>query len=143
MITNIFNKIILIIKSNYNYIILFFFFASVTHLFKNFNILLVRTYDERLLRTYGYCGGISYGYIKKIKNNYLLHDKKVYIINFDTYPSSTDLFIDLKTDADKNNVIFLNLRDTNSDKLKDINFNFSKYVLLNREDSCYYYKKQK
>jgi glutathione peroxidase-family protein len=84
---------------------------------------------------------INYFYFS-LKNNYL-YDKKVYIINFDTYPSSIDLFIDLKIDINKNNVIFLNLRNVNEHKLKDINFNFSKYILIDREDNCYYYKKIK
>jgi hypothetical protein len=105
-------------------------------------MILIRSYDERFLTAYGYCGGASYGYIEEIKNNYL-YDKKVYIINLDTYPSSIDLFIDLKIDINKNNVILLNLRNVNKYKLKDINFNFSKYILINREDNCYYYKKIK
>jgi hypothetical protein len=142
MIINTFNQITKIIKYNCHYIILFLLFASTNNFFKNFNVILVRSYDERLLRAYGYCDGASYGYIEKIKNNYL-YDKKVYIINFDTYPSSIDLFIDLKIDINKNNVIFLNLRNVNEHKLKDINFNFSKYILIDREDNCYYYKKIK
>jgi hypothetical protein len=143
MIINIFNKIIRIIKLNFYYIIFFLIIASFTNFFKNFNTLLVRGYDERILRTYGYCGGISYGYIKKIKTNYLSYDKRLYLINLDIYPSSIDLFPDLEIDENKNNVIFLNLKDTNRHKLKDINFNFSKYIFLNKEDNCYYYKKIK
>jgi hypothetical protein len=102
----------------------------------------VRDYDERILRSYNYCGGISYGYIKKIKDKYLSNDKKIYILNFDTsYPSSEDLFNDLKFDERKKNVILLNLKDTNKNKLEDINLDLSKYVLLNREDNCYYNSK--
>lgn len=138
----LYNKIIKLIKSNCHFIILFILFGTITNSFKNFNILLVRDYDERILRAYNYCSGISYGYIKKIKDKYLSNDKKIYIYNFDTsYPSSVDLFNDLKFDERKKNVILLNLKDTNKYKLKDINLDLSKYVLLNKEDNCYYYSK--
>jgi hypothetical protein len=140
---NIYKKIIRIIKLNFYYVIFFLVIASITNFFKNFNTLIVRDYDERILRTYDYCGGISYGYVKKIKDNYLSYDKRVYLINFDIYPSSIDLFPDLEIDENKNNVIFLNLKDTNRHKLTDINFNFTEYTFLNREDNCYYYKKIK
>lgn len=65
------------------------------------------------------------------------------MINFDIYPTSIDLFPDLEIDENQNNVIFLNLKDSNRHKLTDINFNFTKYTFINREDNCYYYKKIK
>ena len=131
-----------IIKFNFNYIILFLIFASFTNFFKNLNMILVRDYDERILRMYNHCGGISYGYINKIKNKYLADNLKVYIINFDIYPSSMPLFPDLRIDENKNNLIFLNLNNSNKNKLKDIKFNIKNYDLKDSEDNWYYYKKK-
>jgi hypothetical protein len=131
-----------IIKFNFNYIILFLIFASITNFFKNLNILFVRDYNERILITYNHCGGISYGYINKIKNKYLSNDLKVYIINFDINPSSESLFPDLRVDKTKNNLIFLNFKNSNKNQLKDNAINIKNYDLLDSEDNCYYYKKK-
>ncbi len=131
-----------IIKFNINYIILFLIFSSITNFFKNLNMLLVRDYNERILITYNHCGGISYGYINKIKNKYLFNDLKVYIINFDINPSSESLFPDLMVDKIKNNLIFLNFKNSNKNQLKDTEIDLKDYDLLDSEDSCYYYKKK-
>ena len=131
-----------IIKFNINYIILFLIFASITNFFKNLNMLLVRDYNERILITYNHCGGISYGYINKIKNKYLFNDLKVYIINFDINPSSESLFPDLMVDKIKNNLIFLNFKNSNKNQLKDTEIDLKDYDLLYSEDSFYYYKKK-
>lgn len=131
-----------IIKRNINYIILFMIFASITNFFKNLNILLVRDYNERILNTYNHCGGISYGYINKIKNQYLSSNLKVYIINFDINLSSESLFPDLMADKTKNNLIFLNFKNSNKNKLKDPEINLKNYDLLDSDDNCFYYKKK-
>jgi hypothetical protein len=92
---------------------------------------------------YHYCGGISYGYVKKIINKYLLLNKAVYVINFDSYPSPLDLFIDFQVDKKKENLILLNFKKDNKNQLKDLRLNLLEYVLLDKEDNCYYYKKKK
>ena len=131
-----------IIKRNINYIILFMIFASITNFLKNLNILLVRDYNERILNAYNNCGGISYGYINKIKNKYLSNNLNVYIINFDINPSSASLFPDLMVDKTKNNLIFLNFKNSNKNLLKDAEINLKNYDLLDSEDNCFYYKKK-
>ena len=141
MILKIPNLIIEIIRSNHHYLVILLLFASITEVFKNFNVVITRDYEERIFRTYNYCGGISYGYINKISGKYLFIDKKISIINFEAYPPSISLFPDLAEDTNKNNIVFLNFKDSNKNKLKELELNLSNYNLVDREDNCYYYRK--
>lgn len=141
MIIKIYN-IILLIRSKFYYLIFFLLFTSVTDFFRNFNILLNNDYNKRMLLSYNFCGGISYGYINKIKNKYLLNNKKIYIINFESYPASIYLFYDVQLDNKKNNLILLNFKKKNQNTLNNNGINLSDYTLLDTDDNCYYYQKK-
>jgi hypothetical protein len=130
----------IIIKSNYRYLIILLLFASITEFFKNCNIILVRDYNERLLRSYNICNGVSYGYVNKIKSKYLLNHKKIFIINFGIYPSIISMFPDLIEDENKNDIIFLNFKNSEINQLKKLKLDLSNYTLVDVEDNCYYYK---
>jgi hypothetical protein len=141
MILKISNIIVAIIRSNHRYLVILLLFASITEVFKNLNVVITKNYDERIFRTYNFCGGISYGYINKIRSQYLLDEKKILIINFDAYPPSMSLFHDLAEDKNKNNIIFLNYKDSYKNKLKELELNLLNYTLVDMQDNCYYYKK--
>jgi len=130
----------IIIKFDYRYLIILLLFASITEFFKNFNIILVRDYNERLLRSYNICNGVSYGYVNKIKNKYLLNHKKIFIINFGIYPNIISMFPDLMEDENKNDIIFLNFKNSEINQLKKLKLDLSNYTLVDSEDNCYYYK---
>ena len=84
-----------------NYFILLIILTTTTHFFNDFYNIYFRKYEERMIRSYNLCGGISYGYIKKIQDNYLGNEKKIYIVNYDIYPSSLGLFPDLVIDEEQ------------------------------------------
>jgi len=129
------------IKNKFYLTIVLLIFLSISHFFYNFYALSVRDYNERMLRTYGYCGGVSYGFINKISKKYLKSEKKIYIINFESNPSSYGLFHDIKIDESKINLILLNFEIKNKDILQKEKINLDQYQLIEKNKNCFFYKK--
>ena len=113
-----------------------------TNAFYNFYAILKRPYNERLMWNYGFgCEKNSYGFIQKILNK----DSKlksIYYVNFKNLPNSFYLFDDIQIDKSKKNLVLLNFKDKDEKKLKRYKINLNEYVLIEKSDSCYFYKKR-
>ena len=135
-------KIIFYINKKISLIIIILVFAMISKFFTNIYNLYYRDYSERMNINYGYCNKESYGYVKKIKDIYLKRDNKVYLINFETYPSVYGLFYDLKVDLYKTNLILLNFDRKEKKLLDENNINLNDYNLLDSQKNCFFYKKK-
>jgi len=135
-------KIIFYTNKKISLIIIILVFAMVSKFFTNIYNLYYRDHSERMNIHYGYCNKESYGYVKKIKDIYLKRDNKVYLINFETYPSVYGLFYDLKVDRYKTNLILLNFDRKEKKLLDENNINLNDYNLLDSQKNCFFYKKK-
>ena len=127
------------------YFLIFLIFSIQFNFFSNLYKIIMRSYDERIGRTYGYaCEKYSYGFVTNIKENYL-KDSKVHIINFAILPDVKSLFIDLKKDKEKKNLILLNYNfeiDKNYKNLKDRKIDISEYNQIFKYKDCFFLKKK-
>ena len=136
-----FKKIIFYINRRFKFIIIILIFAMLSKFFTNIYNLYYRSYEERMNIFYGYCERESYGYINKIKSNFL-NTNQAYIINFEDYQGIYGLFIDVKYDTKKKNLILLNYNIKKKKLLDDVNINLNDYKLLDVEKNCLFYKKK-
>ena len=68
--------------------------------------------------------------------------KGKYVINFEIVADSTSLFSDFQVDKTKKNLILLNFYDENLFILKkNYNIDLNEYKLMNKNKSCFFYKK--
>lgn len=113
-----------------------------TNAFYNFYSILKRPYNERLMWNYGFgCEKNSYGFIQKILNK----DpklKSIYYVNFKNLPNSLYLFDNIQIDKSKKNLVLLNLKEKDEKQLKRYKINLNEYVLIEKLDNCYFYKKR-
>ena len=112
-----------------------------TNAFYNFYAILKRPYNERLMWNYGFgCEKNSYGFIQKILNKEFKL-KSIYYVNFKSLPNSLYLFDNIQIDKSKKNLVLLNFKEKDEIKLKRYKINLNEYVLIDKLDNCYFYKK--
>ena len=113
--------------------------AVFTNSFYNFYAIIKRPYKERLMWNYGFgCEKYSYGFIQSIIQKHSKNES-ISIINFENMPNIQFLFHKTKINQNRQNLIFLNLRDKN--ELKNVRINLNEYSLVENLDNCYFYTK--
>ena len=112
------------------------FFLRNAYFVINFN------FKERLLKQYEFCGYESLGFLDYIKQKYNL-SQKIPIINFGNSPNPSWFYADLKDSKDNNKAIFLSYgrNRENFSHLYNL-YNFNKYKIIDRFESCYYVVKR-
>lgn len=126
-------------SKNAKYFLLGIVFSIYTNFFYNTYAILIRGYEERTLLSYGYgCDKYAYGFIKMVKEKYI-NNNQISIINFKNLPAPNSIFDNLVSDPKKINLILLNYNFKKN--LNDYGININNYRIIEKEDNCYFLKK--
>ena len=127
-------------KNNLLIIVIFIVYVFINNFFININLLITKSYEERVNKIYNVaCGGFSYGFVKKVLDNYLSNNRKLYIHNFENFPRNYSLFLNIEFDYNIKNLILLNYKKENT---LPVHINLDNYLLKYNLGNCYYYIKK-
>jgi hypothetical protein len=119
-------------------VFIFLIIAKQNSFFKNAYFVFKFSYKERLLNQYNFCGYESLGFLDYIKQKYNL-SQKIPIINFGNSPNPSWFYADLKDSKDSDKAIFLSY-GRNQERFSQLYnlYNFNKYKIIEKFESCYY-----